>query len=238
MHSIPPNTQNSSDVLVLVAHGTRSARGVEMIAALAEAVGVRVGTTRVAFVDVLGPSPSEVLRDIPGRAILVPAFLASGYHVHTDVRREVEVSGHQGVTVTPALGPDPALATVLMRRLRDAGWRNGDAIVLAAAGSSDSRALRDVERAALMLAEQADTRVDIGYIATGTPKVADVVAAARVRGARRVFIASYLLAHGLFHERLGAAGADGVTEPLGVDPGVVDLVVDRYSAARRGVAVI
>jgi sirohydrochlorin ferrochelatase len=84
-----------------------------------------------------------------------------------------------------------------------------------------------------MLAEAAGTRVDIGYIATGEPKVADVVAAARVRGAKRDFVASYLLAHGLFHERLHAAGADGVTEPLGVDPGVVDLVVNRYESARR-----
>ncbi len=67
--------QRDDDVLVLVAHGTRSARGVEMVAALADAVGTGVGRTRVAFVDVLGPSPSEVLRDTPGRAILVPAFL-------------------------------------------------------------------------------------------------------------------------------------------------------------------
>ncbi|GAA3177970.1 hypothetical protein GCM10020255_070270 [Rhodococcus baikonurensis] len=150
--------QRDDDVLVLVAHGTRSARGVEMVAALAEAVGKRVGRTRVAFVDVLGPSPSEVLRDTPGRAILVPAFLASGYHVHTDVRREVAISEHPTVTVTPALGPDPALARVLLRRLTEAGWNPGDAIVLAAAGSSDARALRDVERAALMLAEAAGIR--------------------------------------------------------------------------------
>ena len=48
--------------LLLVAHGTRNPRGVETIAALADAVSHEVGTTRVAFVDVLGPSPSEVLR--------------------------------------------------------------------------------------------------------------------------------------------------------------------------------
>lgn len=230
MHSIQQNLPSIDDVLVLVAHGTRSSRGVEMIAALADAVGARVGTTRVAFVDVAGPSPSEVLRDIPGRAVLVPAFLASGYHVHTDVRREVELSGHRAVTVTPALGPDPDLARVLLRRLVDAGWRAGDAIVLAAAGSSDVRALRDVERAAMMLAEVSGTAVDIGYIATGSPKVADTVASARVHRSSRVFIASYLLAHGLFHERLSGAGADGVTEPLGIDSGVVDLVVNRYSS--------
>ncbi|MDI9917103.1 sirohydrochlorin chelatase [Rhodococcus sp. IEGM 1379] len=226
-------TASGNEVLILVAHGTRSARGVDMLAALADAVSAQVGLTRVAFVDVLGPSPAEVLRDIAGHAVLVPAFLASGYHVHTDVRREVEASGHRSVTVTPALGPDPALARVMLRRLYEAGWQSGDAIVLAAAGSSDSRALRDVERSALMLAEMAGSRVDIGYIATGAPKVVDVVAASRVRGAPRVFIASYLLAHGLFHERLSAAGADGVTQPLGVDAGVVDLVVSRYATARE-----
>lgn len=111
--------------LVLVAHGTRSSRGVEMIATLADAVAEQVGPTRVAFVDVLGPSPSEVLRDITGPAVVVPAFLASGYHVHTDVPREVADSGHPSVAVTRALGPDPVLAEVLLRRLVDAGWQPG-----------------------------------------------------------------------------------------------------------------
>uniref|UniRef100_UPI00037D1AD6 sirohydrochlorin chelatase n=1 Tax=Rhodococcus sp. R1101 TaxID=1170698 RepID=UPI00037D1AD6 len=112
--------------LLLVAHGTRNPRGVDMIAALADAVSSRVGSTRVAFVDVLGPSPSEVLRDTDRPTVLVPAFLASGYHVHTDVPREVAASGNDAVTITPALGPDPALARVLVERLRQAGWTEGD----------------------------------------------------------------------------------------------------------------
>lgn len=220
--------------LVLVAHGTRSPRGVEMIASLADAVAAQVGTTRVAFVDVLGPSPAEVLRDLDTPAVVVPAFLASGYHVHTDVPREVAESGHSAVAVTRALGPDPVLADVLVRRLVEAGWQPGDAVVLAAAGSSDNRALRDVRRAAAMLSELVRSRVQIGYVATAEPRVGDVVARLRAEGERRVFIASYLLAHGLFHARLAEAGADGVAEPLGVDPAIVGLVADRY---RTGVPV-
>ncbi|EKT80628.1 hypothetical protein WSS_A21664 [Rhodococcus opacus M213] len=214
--------------LVLVAHGTRSPRGVEMIAALADAVAEQVGPTRVSFVDVLGPSPAEVLRDITGPAVVVPAFLASGYHVHTDVPREVADSGHPSVAVTRALGPDPVLAEVLLRRLVDAGWRPGDAVVLAAAGSSDPRALRDVRRAAALLSELVASRVRIGYVATAQPRVPDVVAGLRADGEKRVFVASYLLAHGLFHARLADAGADGVAEPLGVDPAIVGLVAERY----------
>ncbi|KAF0846356.1 sirohydrochlorin chelatase [Nocardia caishijiensis] len=227
--------------LVLVAHGTRSARGVEMIAALADAVGAELGrgmdTTgpnpllRTAFVDVLGPTPSEVLRDLDGPAVLVPAFLASGYHVYQDVPREVAESGHTAVAVTPAMGPDPALARIMAMRVRAAGWRPGDAVVFAAAGSSDSRARQDVRRAAGMLAEQLAAPVRIAYVATGAPRVPEVVAALRESGSRRVFIASYLLAHGLFQQRLHDAGADGVAEPIGVHPAVVRLIAARYRTA-------
>lgn len=217
--------------LLLVAHGTRNPRGVEMIANLADAVSMRVGPTRVAFVDVLGPSPAEVLREVAGPTVLVPAFLASGYHVHTDVAREVADSGHDAVTVTPALGPDPVLARVLVQRLREAGWRPGDEVVLAAAGSSDPRALRDVRTAARMVSSLVRATVRIGYVATGEPRVPQVVDTLRAQGARRVFVASYLLAEGLFHSRLLDAGADGVTAPLGVAEPIVDLVARRFRAA-------
>ncbi|WP_433732369.1 sirohydrochlorin chelatase [Nocardia sp. CA-129566] len=276
----------TAPALVLVAHGTRSTRGVQMIAALAEAVvqefgGMAAGGAdgvgergaaisrrdaeagamtapvcehravvrgpetsekpwvRTAFVDVLGPSPSEVLRDLIDAegesvpAVVVPAFLASGYHVYQDVPREVVESGHSEVAVTPAMGPDPALARIMAMRLRAAGWRPGDAVVFAAAGSSDARARQDVRRAAAMLAEHLGVPVRIGYVATGAPRVPEVVAELRDSGAQRIFIASYLLAHGLFQQRLHEAGADGVAEPIGVHPAVVRLIADRYRTAAR-----
>lgn len=223
----------TAPALVLVAHGTRSTKGVEMIAALAEAVSRELDATtvRTAFVDVLGPSPSEVLRDLDTvtgsvPAVVVPAFLASGYHVYQDVPREVAESGHPAVTVTPAMGPDPALARIMTMRLRAAGWAPGDAVVFAAAGSSDARARKDVQRSAALLAERLGVPVRIAYVATGAPRVPEVVAGLRDTGARRVFIASYLLAHGLFQQRLHEAGADGVAEPIGVHAAVVGLIAD------------
>lgn len=222
--------------LVLVAHGTRNPRGVEMIATLAEAVGAEVGPTRVAFVDVLGPSPAEVLRELEGPAVVVPAFLASGYHVHTDVPREVAASEHPCTTVTPALGPDRVFARVMVDRLLAAGWRPGDAIVFAAAGSSDRRALAEHRRAALMVAELTEVPVRIGYVATASPTVPDAVATLRSHGHQRVFVASYLLARGLFHDRLSDAGSDGVADPLGLHQGIVDLVVDRFRSGSAELA--
>ncbi len=223
--------------LVLVAHGTRSARGVQMIETLSNAVAQQLSSgtgvpVHTAFVDVLGPSPAEVLRDLGDRpAVVVPAFLASGYHVYQDVPREVAESGHPAVAVTAAMGPDPLLARVLGMRLCEEGWQPGDAVVFAAAGSSDARARHDVRSAARMLGEQVGRATPVAYIATGSPRVPEVVAALRESGAARVFVASYLLAHGLFHERLRESGADGVTGPLGTHPLVVRLLVERYRRA-------
>lgn len=231
--------------LVLVAHGTRRGKGVRMIAALAEAVARDLaaggnghhGGVRTAFVDVLGPSPGEVLRGLAETsavpAVVVPAFLASGYHVYRDVPREVADSGHPSVTVTPAMGPHPALARIMATRLHAAGWRPGDAVIFAAAGSSDPRARADVRRAAAMLTAHLAAPVHTAYVATGAPRVPDVVRALRDSGRERVFIASYLLAHGLFQERLHTAGATAVADPIGVHSAVVRLIADRYRAAVR-----
>lgn len=225
------------------AHGARgvmteTGAGADFGAASASLREIAVAPrVRTAFVDVLGPAPAEVLRDLdPVPAVVVPAFLASGYHVYQDVPREVAASAHNAVAVTQAMGPDPALAEVMHLQLLTAGWRPGDAVVFAAAGSSDARARRDVQRAANLLSDRVGTTARLAYIATGEPKVPEVVAAVRASGARRVFVASYLLAHGLFQQRLHEAGADGVAEPIGVHPAVVRLLTDRYYAASDSLA--
>jgi sirohydrochlorin ferrochelatase len=218
-------------MLILAAHGTRSAAGVQMIHDLSSAVASRVGPLRTAFVDVLGPNPAEVLAQASDPAVVVPAFLASGYHVHNDLPARIKESGHADVLVAPALGPDPALAAVMRDRLREVGWRRGDAVVMAAAGSSDPRAQCELRRAAALLAEQiVGSPVHLGFVATGTPRVFDLVSRLRAGGWRRVFVASYLLAPGLFHDRLASCGATAVAAPLGTHPGVADLVAGRFAA--------
>jgi sirohydrochlorin ferrochelatase len=51
-----------------------------------------------------------------------------------------------------------------------------------------------------------------------------------------VVVTSYLLADGLFQDRLLTSGADVVTEPLGTHPGVVRLIASRFRRARLPVA--
>ncbi|BBX19176.1 cobalamin biosynthesis protein CbiX [Mycolicibacterium duvalii] len=218
---------------VLVAHGTRKQRGVSLIGDIAAAVSATLDrTVHVAFVDVLGPTPAEVLGARAGEpAVLVPAFLARGYHVAVDIPDHVEASGHPDVTVTPALGPDPQLVRALVDRLVDTGWRPDDAVLLAAAGTSDPGALRDLHTTAAWLSATLGSRVELAFAATGEPRIADAVAAARRTG-RRVVVASYLLSEGLFQDRLRASGADLVTDPLGTHPGVTRLIANRFVRAK------
>lgn len=176
----------------------------------------------LAFVDVLGPGVREVLAGVPGPVTVIPAFLTSGYHVRTDVPKEVAATGRRDVTVTAALGPDPLLVSALADRLRAAGWCRGDAVVLAAAGSSDLRAVAEVRAAAGQLSALIGRRVRVGFVATGTPEVAPLVAGLQAAGAPRVGVASWLLAPGLFHGRLAETGADLVAAPLGAHPGVIE----------------
>jgi sirohydrochlorin ferrochelatase len=222
---------------LLVAHGTRKQRGVTMIGDLAEQVSSVLGQhVDVAFVDVLGPTPSEVLTTLDGPVTLVPAFLSRGYHVTADIPAHVAASGHPDVTVTEALGPGPQLVRVLADRLVESGWRRDDSVVLAAAGTSDLGAQRDLHITATGLSAITGARVELAFAATGTPRVPDAVDALRRRGARRVTVASYLLAEGLFQDRLRASGADVVTEPLGLHPGLVRLIASRFRRARVAVA--
>jgi len=209
-----------------------------MIGDLAAQVGALVDrAVQLAFVDVLGPTPSEVLSGLSGsdRAVVVPAFLSRGYHVRRDLPAHVAASGHPDVVVTPALGPSTEIARIVAQQLVESGWRPGDSVLLAAAGTSDRRARADLRTTTRLLSELTRSRVDLAFAVTGSPAVHEALeksrAKARRRAGRRVVVASYLLADGLFQERLRGCGADLVTPPLGTHPGLARLIANRFRSA-------
>ena len=229
-------------VLVGCSHGTDSVTGRAAIVSILE--GVRRARpdldVREAFVDVQTPEVADVVAgalDDAGAAVVVPLLLSAGFHVHVDIAAAVEPPG---AAASGAMGPDARLVAILVDRLTAAGAGPGDAVVLAAAGSSDRRAADAVEEVARGLrAAWPHGPVTIGYGAGCAPSVPDAVAAARaslpVAGpeAGRVVIASYLLAPGFFHDRLLTAGADVVSAPLAPDDRLADVVLDRYGEGAR-----
>jgi sirohydrochlorin ferrochelatase len=225
-------------VLVACAHGTRNPTGRRLIAELTLAARrLRPGlVTTAAFVDVQPPTVVDVVATLAaeGRAaVVVPLLLSGGYHVHVDIAGAVVA--HPGAVAAPPLGPDERLVEVLADRLLEAAADpadEGTAVVLAAAGSSDPRAVADVEHTAVLLQRGRAGPVTCGYGSAATPSVPDAVAAARAAGASRVVVAAYLLAPGHFAGKLADAGADAVTAPLLPDDRVAAVLLDRYDAAR------
>jgi sirohydrochlorin ferrochelatase len=221
--------------VLLVAHGTRDPAGAvvtQRVAARAERLlGVPV---RACYADVRGPTPADVLAEVRGPTVAVPAFLATGYHVRTDVPGQLRATGRSDVVLADAFGPDPVLVAAAAERLTEAGARPGDAVVLAVAASSDPPARADGARAARRLGRLLGRPVTLAPIVLGDrPGVADVVARLRAEGARRVAVASWLLAPGLFQRNLERCGADVVSAPLTAHPSVPQVVVSRYRSAAK-----
>lgn len=228
--------------LLLAAHGSRSAAADAVIRSLASAVAARGPRVEVCYVDVRGPTVADAVAALrvggDDGAVVVPAFLAAGYHVRTDLPAQLAAAGADPrlVRTTPSLGPDPLLASAALDRLHAAGYRAGDAVVLAAAGSSDPSARAQVRQAAAMLSALVERRVRVGYAATGTPSVPALVERLRAAGAGRVAVASWLLAPGVFQDRLAGSGADVVADPLGTHDDIVRALLARYATGLAEIA--
>jgi sirohydrochlorin ferrochelatase len=231
-----------SAALVAVAHGSRDPRSAAVVTELVEVVRARRPGLDVslAFLDLSAPRLTDVLAGLAGtghqRAVVVPLLLGRAYHARVDVPGALARAQrrHPALELRTAdvLGPDERLAALARRRVIEAG--GADAVVLAAAGSSDPRANAAVAEVAAGWAVPA-------FAAATSPTVEAAVAGLVTRGARQVAVASWFLAPGLLPERVRAAALAAhpgivVAEPLGADPAVADVILDRYDAAARPLA--
>lgn len=227
--------------LVGISHGTASPDGQAAVQRLIDAVDAAAAspaTVRLGHVDVQQPDVPATLGALPPSmpAVVVPLLLSAGYHVHVDLRREIDDVADRSVRLAAALGPDDRLVEVLRRRLDEAAATSDDLVVLAVAGSSDARAVDDCRDMGERLAAALGAPVTVGFLSAAEPRLADAIAAVRADGGgRRVVAASYLLAPGYFQDLAAAAGADLVTEPL-LTPDdapneLVDVVLDRFAAS-------
>jgi sirohydrochlorin ferrochelatase len=223
--------------LVAISHGTSSPTGQLAVTRLVEAVSERLpfDTVTAGFVDVQQPDVPAALGALnPDKpAAIVPLLLSAGYHVHVDLASEA--AGSDRVTaIARALGPDDRLVELLVERLEQSGLDAVDSVVLAAAGSSDARAVEDCREMARRLSQRIDREVTVGFISAAYPRLPHAVSDARAaHPSRRVVLSTYLLAPGYFFDLAHASGADVVTPPLLSAAGpvareLVDTVCSRY----------
>lgn len=203
--------------LVLAAHGSTDSRFAEVVEAIA--VQVRAQRTELDIrIGYLEHGPPGIADAVDETSIVVPLLLTGGYHVHVDIPEQAA-----GCVVAGAVGPDPLLATALLDRLREAGYDGSAAVVMAAAGSRDGRAIDDARRMGTDLAALLGVEVTTAFVASGAPQLSKL---------HPDVVASYLLAPGAFHDAVTAAGAAITSAPVGAHPVLAELVLARYDAAQ------
>jgi sirohydrochlorin ferrochelatase len=112
-----------------------------------------------------------------------------------------------------------------------------DAIVLAAAGSSASRAMQTATLVARCLGAVTGVPCQVAFTSIGTPSLAGAIGAWRSKGAQQVAVATYLVAPGALYDRVASAslhaGAVAVSAPLADAPEVAELVLHRADRVMR-----
>lgn len=228
-----------STPLVLAWHGTANPAGPPTIASITARVRRLVGVpVHTAWVDAEAAGPAgrgDALPDVLARVgdcVLVPCFLAAGYHVTHDVP-DAAASAPGRVRVTPHLGA--RLGGVLRRRVAEAGGP-GDHVVLAVVGSRRADARAEVDAVASALAADLGVGVEVADL-FGGDQVGQAVRRAHDRGASDVLVAPWTIAPGRWRERLqGLAGPAPsprvrVADPLGDHPDVAGTIAAHHRAA-------
>ena len=152
----------TAPALVALAHGSRDPRSAKTIQALCAEVRNMRPDLRIepAFLELSKPSFSTVVDKLVragyDEIVVVPLLLTEAYHAKVDVPAAIAAAEakHENLKVRASniLGLETVFLEVLDRRLRaalkDARVRELDALVLAAAGSSDALANQAVARLA------------------------------------------------------------------------------------------
>jgi sirohydrochlorin ferrochelatase len=146
---------------------------------------------------------------------------------------------HEGLKIrsTSILGMEPSFLEVLDLRMREAlkasRVRELDALVLAAAGSSDALANQAVARLARVWGTRHKLPVTAAYASATPPATGEAVRAFRREGRRHIAVASMFLAPGFLPDRAAElaleAGAVAVSAPLGAHEELARTVLARYA---------
>jgi len=237
-------------VLVAVAHGSQDPRAcatvgelMAMVAERARRRGLGAPDLRTAYLGHAPPSLPQVMSTIEaGRQVRVlPLLLTAAYHAKTDIPRLLTRVASDfprlQVCYGDTLGPHPRLLRALERRLAEEdpdGDRARTGVVLAAAGSSDPEANASIGRLASQWQDRAGwLAVRPAYASAADPSPAMAVTGLLQAGVPRVVVATYLLAPGLFADRIRtsslAAGATAVSPALGACAEVADVLLDRFA---------
>jgi sirohydrochlorin ferrochelatase len=228
----------TAPALVALAHGSRDPRSAETVTSLTDEIRALRPDLRIepAFLDLCKPAfprtVDRLVRSGHDEIVVVPLLLTQAYHAKVDVPEAIAAATarHHGLKIraTGVLGLEPAFLEVLDARVREL-----DALVLAAAGSSDQLANQAVARLARLWGSRHRLPTVAAFASATPPATGEAVRQFRSEGRRHIAVGSMFLAPGLLPDRAAElaleAGAVAVSEPLGADPQVARTVLARYA---------
>ncbi len=225
--------------LVLTAHGSADPRSAATARSIVECVRrLRPGLdARIAFCEQNSPNLRDVLSTLRDRtSVVVPLLLADAYHARIDIPQMIAESGAD-VRQADVLGEDDRLVYVLRQRLEHAGVSRLDSevgVLVTAVGSSRHQANARTAAAARELTLTTRWSATTAFATGPRPTLADAADELRDRGATRLVLAPWFLAHGRITDRVAAfARAQGIpmSAPLGAHRQVAETVLDRFESA-------
>lgn len=237
----------AAPALIALAHGSRDRRSAATIKALVDEVRSMRPDLRVeaAFLELSKPDFQTVVDRLVkaghDEIVVVPLLLTEAYHARVDVPAGIAAAAerHPGLRIeaTSILGLEASFLEVLDLRLREAlsaaRVRELDALVLAAAGSSDPLANQAVARLARLWGTHHRLPVTAAYASSVPPATGEAVRAFRGQGRRHIAVASLFLAPGTLPDRAAElaleAGAVAVSAPLGAHANLARTVLARYA---------
>ena len=239
----------AAPALVALAHGSRDPRSAATITALVDEVrshaprpARRAGVPRAVQAVLRRRSSTGWSGRGHDEIVVVPLLLTEAYHAKVDVPGAIaEASArHDGLRIRATQHPRPrgrassrCSTCACARRCSEARVRELDALVLAAAGSSDPLANQAVARLARVWGAQHKLPVTAAFASAAPPATGEAVRAFRAEGRRHIAVASLFLAPGLLPDRAAElaleAGAVAVSEPLGAHPELARTILARYA---------
>jgi sirohydrochlorin ferrochelatase len=246
------------EAILLVGHGSRRERSNEQVRELAVALENRLGLpVDAAFIELAEPAIEDAIDGLAGAVSTVTVVhlsLFAASHVKQDVplaiRRARERYPELSIDNGAHLGVHPAILDLLDDRAATVEdelglYREDDdvAVALCARGSSDPDSNADVHKLARLLAEgRAFDRVEPTFIGVTEPLLDETLHRLAKDRPDGVVVLPYMLGDGVLTGRItdGArefdeeypyvAAAPG--EPLGTDRRLLDVLADRWQAAR------
>jgi sirohydrochlorin cobaltochelatase len=248
------------EAILLVGHGSRREKSNEQVKVLAADLENRLGLpVDAGFLELAAPAIPEAIAGLASAVseiTVVQLSLFAASHVKNDVPLAVQQArtDHPDVTINNGahLGVHPAIVDLLDDRAGavedDLGLdRDEDdvAVVLCARGSSDPDANADVHKLARLLYEgRAVESVETAFIGVTEPRLDETLHTVAKRRPDGVVVLPYMLGDGVLTGRIsdGAAEFDAdypyvdaaAGDPLGTDSRLLDVLADRWQAARTG----